>query len=131
MSHHSIYPAGPRVPGQADGDPPGPIAADVTITDHAVARYVARVKPSADLASARRELEALRAHATVLVAAPDWVHEASGRRFFLAIGTDMILPLAGGSTGAWFATTCLVRGSISSSERRRRRARRTTVRSGR
>jgi hypothetical protein len=99
----------------------GPVAAEVEITDHCVERYVERVKPDLELRVARAELEQLKQVGTVTSRAPVWAREATPAAYYLMIGSDIVLPLAGGRNG-WWASTCLVFTGISDLARDRRRA---------
>jgi hypothetical protein len=98
-----------------------PTAAEVRITDHCVRRYVERVKPDLERQAARRELDQLKHVGTIATSAPAWAREADPAAYYLMIGDDIVLPLAGGVEG-WWASTCLVFTGSSDHARDRRRA---------
>jgi hypothetical protein len=98
-----------------------PTGAEVEITGHCVARYVERVKPDLEPQAARRELDQLKQLGTIATSAPAWAREADPASWYLLLGEDIVLPLAGGPD-RWWASTCLVFTGISDHARDRRRA---------
>jgi len=98
-----------------------PTAAEVEITDHCVARYIERVKPDLEPQAARRELDQLKQVGKIATSAPAWAREAEPAAYYLMVGEDIVLPLAGG-LDRWWASTCLVFTGISDHARDRRRA---------
>lgn len=104
-------------------------AATVALTDHAIERYVERVRPACDHRSARRELSKLVPVAgTIEPSAPAWRHEPA--QFpHLVIG-DVAFPLTPSRRDpqVLVACTCLVRGWRPPAARRSREAARRTPR---
>ena len=102
-----------------------PSSCDVTISDHAVQRYIERARPALDHSSAARDLEQLR-HAGTITDRPPFGGEGPGpdNAFYLVIGGVYVLPLSP-CQGRWLATTLLTAQSSQEHTDRRRAAKAT------
>jgi hypothetical protein len=105
----------------------------VCLGSDAVDRYWQRVKPAwPDSSAAARDLQRVVASCSeIRIDCPPWAAERAGPKrastiAWLWLGPDVALPLVRSwqSEGAFFTTTCLVRGSRSDAERARRATRR-------
>jgi hypothetical protein len=98
-----------------------PQAAEVLFSDHAVERYIARVKPGLQLPEGRSDLERLCATGQVSAQPPVWARAAREAGYYLILGGSVAFPLTAVGEG-WLATTCLDAGVMSShrSEDKRR-----------
>ncbi len=90
----------------------------MTVTDHAVRRYIERVKPTMSLKAARAEVERLLLTAETTTVAPVWAgrEEKGDARTFAIIAPGIALPIT--ETGV--ALTCLTNGTLSGATRSRR-----------
>lgn len=90
---------------------------EVSLTAHAISRYIERVKPAMDSNAARAELERLVEHADITPTStpPRWVAEGE-REAYLPLTDDVCLTLIG-RPGRWRALTVLLRGSLSPESR--------------
>lgn len=99
----------------------------VGFSDHAVERFIERVRPALDVDSARDELMSLAASGQVHVGPPPWRRRAD-TFLHLALG-DLDFPLDADRRGEGLvATTCISRslppiGHVGRARRRRRNAR--------
>jgi hypothetical protein len=105
----------------------------VDILDHAVQRFVERVRPGWEPAPARAELDRLLNVAEFVFEAPDWLATRARQRApMYAVIADVALPLPPGNDGASLvAVTCLTRGGLSEPARERRNAMRLRRRAAR
>lgn len=108
----------------------------VHFTDHAVTRYIERMRPGIDAAAAARDLSNMHEAMTFTPTPPAWLdgrlrHDADA---FLLLG-DVAFILRSSPIGhqSWYAVTCLVRGQPSDATRERhaRRRRSPATRSAR
>lgn len=104
------------------------IVEDVTVhlRDHAVDRYVERVKPALDRPAAIKDLEHV-AELARLGERPDWTHQrfdapSLGECFvcWLLIGDDIAMPLEPAVDGSFTAMTRITSSGISEAARERR-----------
>lgn len=105
----------------------------IGISDHAVERYVERVRPGLGFVAARRELRRLIEAGTLTATAPEWVAESADvSDAYLDAGDVAICLNVDNSRGGrkLVAATVLIRGSLPPLTRERRnkarRARRAT-----
>jgi hypothetical protein len=90
---------------------------EICLTHHAVDRFQERVRPGLSREAAEDELARLVLFGSVVTEPPAWLCTRPGDAY-LVIG-DLALPLlAHAADGAYYATTCLVRGSRFSRRRR-------------
>lgn len=90
------------------------------ISDHAVDRYVERVKPSLTRREAMRDLRRLaRTIGTVTTQRPEWVGESCHVDGWLLLGEDIALPVIRTPRG-WLVKTTLARGVLAPGVRRSR-----------
>lgn len=83
--------------------------AEFHLTDHAIARYIERVRPAADVVCARSDVNRLLAFA-VASPKPEWVHAtdsaANADRYMVA--GNVVFPVTVADNGL-VVTTCIVR----------------------
>lgn len=89
----------------------------VWFTDHAISRYIERLRPALEPTGALTELRSLAQAGTITPTPPGWCRHTTADRF-LRVGDDVCIPLhkSGGRT---VAPTVMVR-DVSPSERARR-----------
>lgn len=92
-------------------------------SDHAVARYCERVRPSLDKARALEELLRVTRHANTSLEPPAWVSPTDPADVWLILG-DVCFPLRRVTATTEVATTCLARGTLTPGARRARSQRR-------
>lgn len=105
----------------------------VDVFDHAVERYVERVRPGSESARARSELAHLLRIADFVFEAPEWLAgRARQTAPVYAVVADVVLPLQlGRDRDSLVAVTCLTRGGLSAPARERRNAARVRRRAAR
>src|SRR4051812_18838316 len=90
------------------------------ISDHAVDRYIERVKPTLTRREATKDLRRLaRSVGSITTERPDWVGEACHVDGWLLLGDDIALPVLKTPVG-WLAKTVLARGVLPPGVRRMR-----------
>ncbi len=105
----------------------------VTWSEHAIERYLQRVKPALEADAVRKELSRLLATAVVSRTPPGWVRPGTGdvtpAAYLLLADGEICLPVivAHGDDGPWTATTALT-ASIAEGAQRERRNRRAQAR---
>jgi hypothetical protein len=96
----------------------------IRLTEHALDRLVARVKPGLDAHGARADLARLIPHGEIVADPPTWFRTTRPDRAFLVIG-DVLFPLAPTRTGTCAtAITCVPRGTLGDGDRNARNERR-------
>ncbi|MGK2938805.1 MAG: hypothetical protein ACSLFR_13530 [Solirubrobacteraceae bacterium] len=100
------------------------LGASVAILDHAVRRYIERVRPGSEPARAHAELMQLLGVADFVFEAPEWLaRRARQTAPVYAVIADVVLPLqVGRDRDSLVAVTCLTRGTLSEAARARRSA---------
>ncbi len=94
---------------------------------HSQQRYVERVRPTVECASAARELERVCRVGAIRNAEPEWLRGRTKREseLYLLIGDDIVFPLVRDmGSHELVATTCIARGGISDATRAYKRKRR-------
>jgi hypothetical protein len=107
----------------------------VRLRDHAVDRYIERVKPALDRHGAVEDLARLIRACAEITGPPCWLNgldfdgHKMGRAFadWLCLGDDVALPLLPSDDGGCMAVTCIARGGISDTAQRHRAHRRRHV----
>lgn len=90
------------------------------ISDHAVDRYIERVKPTLTRREATKDLRRLaRSVGTITAERPEWVGESCYVDGWLLLGDDIALPVLK-TPGGWLAKTVLARGVLPPGVRRMR-----------
>lgn len=99
------------------------------VSQHAVRRYVERLKPAldGDMGTARRELEQLVGQATVVKDRPEWIPDArddadrdEAHRWLVVEGCGIVMPV----NRQYVVLTVLANGGLSDQTRQRRNDRR-------
>jgi len=100
------------------------LGADVAILEHAVRRYIERVRPGSEPVRAQAELTRLLDVADFALEAPEWLASRARQTApVYAVIADVVLPLqVGRDHDSLVAVTCLTRGTLSEPARERRNA---------
>lgn len=95
------------------------------LTDHAVDRYIERVKPMLSVAQAREELRRMLPMATIDRAGPDWCSDPGHADSFVLLSDGIVFPLYRGRL-----ISCLTRAEVGAELRMVRREERRKARDG-
>ncbi len=93
----------------------------VHVTNHAVERYVERVRPGLDVVQARSELRTLLQAMGVQCDRPDWLPvDTRTDRVYIALGDDIVAACVDVENGKVLALTIYARGTLLAHERAKR-----------
>lgn len=100
----------------------GAVSERIDILDHAVERFIERVRPGLEVTRAQSELDHLLWLADYVFEAPEWLASRARQRApMYAVIADIVLPLQiGRDRSSLIAVTCLTRGGLSDPARARR-----------
>ena len=100
----------------------GAVTEPIDVLDHAVERFIERVRPGLEVSQAHSELDHLLAIADYVFEAPEWLaSRAQQRAPMYAVIADIVLPLQiGHDSASLVVVTCLARGGVSGPARERR-----------
>ena len=104
----------------------------INFAEHAVRRFIERLRPGIESEAAYSELCHLLASSRVVRQPPGWLatESAPPADRWLLIGDDLALPLRRNRAGELLAVTTLARGSISPTRRSSRNRARASQRAG-